>query len=51
MNQAIAAELNLSPEVLATRRDLEQLAEGRRDGPVLQGWRKAVIGDRLLAAL
>jgi ribonuclease D len=51
VNQATAAELSLSPEVLATRRDLEQLAEGQRDVAVLQGWRKGVIGDRLLAAL
>lgn len=51
LNQATAAELNLSPEVLATRRDLEQLAEGRRDVGVLHGWRREVIGQRLLDAL
>jgi ribonuclease D len=51
LNQSIAAELGLSPEVLATRRDLEQLVEGRRDVSVLQGWRRAVVGDRMLAAL
>lgn len=51
VNQAIAGELNLSPEILATRRDLEQLAEGRRDVPLLSGWRRTVIGERLLAAL
>lgn len=51
LNQAIAAELNISPEVLATRRDLEQLADGERDSAVLQGWRKAIVGERLLAAL
>ena len=50
--QAMAAELKLAPEVLATRRDLEQLADGRRDGAaVLTGWRRAVIGEALLAAL
>jgi len=47
----VAAELNLVPEVLATRRDLEQLADGRRDGAVLRGWRRAMLGERLLAAL
>ena len=31
-HKAVATELNLVPEVLATRRDLEQLADGRRDG-------------------
>jgi ribonuclease D len=51
LNQAVAAQLGLSPEILATRRDLEQLAEGRRDVPMLAGWRRAVIGERLLAAL
>ena len=51
ISQAAAAELDLVPEVLATRRDLEQLADGRRDGAVLRGWRRAVVGERLLAAL
>lgn len=51
LNQAIAAELGLSPEVLATRRDLELLADGRRDVGVLHGWRRDVAGDRMLAAL
>jgi ribonuclease D len=51
VTQAVAAELNLVPEVLATRRELEQLAGGRRDGAVLRGWRRSVLGERLLAAL
>ena len=51
VHRAVAAELALSPEVLATRRDLEQLAEGGRDVAVLRGWRRAVLGERLLAAL
>jgi ribonuclease D len=51
LNQAIAADLGLSPEVLATRRDLEQLADGRQDVAVLKGWRRGVIGDRMLAAI
>jgi ribonuclease D len=51
ISQAVARELNLAPEVLATRRDLEQLAEGRRDGPLLRGWRRSVLGAQLLAAL
>jgi len=51
LNQAIAADLGLSPEVLATRRDLELLADGRRDVGVLRGWRRDVVGDRMLAAL
>jgi ribonuclease D len=51
VSQAVATELNLVPEVLATRRDLEQLADGRRDGALLHGWRRAILGERLLAAL
>jgi ribonuclease D len=51
ISQSVAQELNLVPEVLATRRDLEQLAEGRRDGTVLRGWRRAIVGERLLGAL
>ncbi|HEY1899533.1 MAG TPA: ribonuclease D [Steroidobacteraceae bacterium] len=51
VHQAVASELNLPPEILATRRDLEQLADGRQDGGVLCGWRREVIGERLLAAL
>jgi ribonuclease D len=51
ISQVTARELNLVPEVLATRRDLEQLADGRRDGALLRGWRRAVLGERLLAAL
>lgn len=51
LNQTIAQTLGLSPEVLATRRDIEQLAEGARDVPILQGWRRAVVGEPMLAAL
>lgn len=51
LNQAIAADLGLSPEVLATRRDLELLADGHRDVGVLKGWRRDVVGNRMLAAL
>jgi ribonuclease D len=51
LNQAVALELAVSAEVLTTRRELEQLADGRRDVPVLQGWRRGVVGERLVAAL
>jgi ribonuclease D len=47
--KTIAQELGLSPEVLATRRDLQALLNGHTDVPPLQGWRKAVIGEPLLA--
>jgi ribonuclease D len=48
---SIAAELGLQPELLATRRELAALARGVRELPVLSGWRRAVVGERLLAAL
>jgi ribonuclease D len=51
LNQTLAAGLGLSPEVLATRRDLELLVDGRRDIGVLRGWRREVVGNRMLAAL
>ncbi len=44
-----ATELGIAPELLATRRDLEQLARGERATPVLSGWRAQVIGEGLLA--
>ncbi len=49
--QAIAGELRIQPEVLATRRELAALVRGARGLPVLSGWRREVIGEALLAAL
>lgn len=46
-----ATALNLAPEILATRRELEQLARGDRDGALLRGWRREAIGLDLLNAL
>jgi ribonuclease D len=48
---AAATELGIGQEVLATRRELERLAGGRQDVSLLRGWRKSVIGEKLLAAL
>jgi ribonuclease D len=47
----IAGELEIGPEVLATRRELEKLAAGRQDVSLLRGWRADVIGKKLLSAL
>lgn len=44
-----AEELKISPEILATRRDVEQLVFSRRTDRLSTGWRKDVIGDRLIA--
>ncbi|MBK6599428.1 MAG: ribonuclease D [Proteobacteria bacterium] len=45
----VAAELAIAPEVLATRRDLEQVARGDAGAAPLVGWRRDVVGVRLLA--
>jgi ribonuclease D len=48
---AVAGELEIGTEVLATRRDLERLAAGRQDVSLLRGWRADVLGKKLLSAL
>lgn len=48
---ARAAELGVSPELLATRAELRALVAGERDVGALTGWRRTMIGDSLLAAL
>ena len=47
----IAEQLQVMPEVLATRRDLQQLVNGDMDVPPLQGWRREVVGEVLLSLL
>jgi ribonuclease D len=49
--KAIAAELGIQPEILATRRELAAMIRGARQLPVLSGWRREVIGEPLLASL
>ncbi|HEX4023809.1 MAG TPA: ribonuclease D [Steroidobacteraceae bacterium] len=44
-------ELGIAPEILATRRQMQQLIAGERDAAPLTGWRRSVIGERLLGAL
>ena len=51
ISAAVANELEIGAEVLATRRDLEKLAAGRQDVILLRGWRAEVIGKKLLSAL
>jgi ribonuclease D len=46
-----AEEMRISPELLATRRDVEQLVFSNRTDRLASGWRKDVIGDRLVAKL
>ncbi len=48
---ARAAELQVSAELLAPRGELKALAMGQRDTHALAGWRREVIGNRLLESL
>lgn len=45
-----AQRIEVSPELLATRRDAEQLVYFGRQEHLLQGWRADVIGKALIAA-
>ena len=47
----VAKGLEINSEVLATRRELEKLAAGKQDVSLLRGWRKEIVGEKLLAAL
>jgi ribonuclease D len=49
--QQVARELELATEVLATRRDIEQLARGEAGALLMAGWRRDVVGERLLAVV
>jgi ribonuclease D len=51
VTQQTGRELGIAPEILATRRELERLVAGARDGGPMSGWRQAVIGQRLLQSL
>lgn len=51
-----AEELDMAPEILLKKKDLDALIRTEEDGqfslpPALSGWRKAVIGESLLAEL
>ncbi|MFN2339126.1 MAG: ribonuclease D [Gammaproteobacteria bacterium] len=44
-------EHSLHPSVLASRKDLARLIQGDEGAPLLQGWRRALIGAELRAIL
>ncbi|MDH5572861.1 MAG: HRDC domain-containing protein, partial [Gammaproteobacteria bacterium] len=39
---------NISTAIIATRKDIEKLVMGERELPVIQGWRKHIVGQTLL---
>lgn len=47
--RAQALQLSIAPELLATRRDVEQLVFGGHSEHLLNGWRRTLIGERLQA--
>jgi ribonuclease D len=47
----LAERHRVSSSLLATRRDIEALVLGRRDLPVLAGWRRELAGEELLQLL
>jgi ribonuclease D len=49
--RAQASQLSIAPELLATRRDVEHLVFSGHSEQLLSGWRRALIGERLLALL
>lgn len=49
--RALGAELEIQPEVLATRRELTAALRGERRLPMLTGWRREVVGLPLVEAL
>lgn len=48
---ACAQQANIPVPALATRKELEQMVCGRRDVRTLRGWRAAVAGDKIVAAI
>lgn len=48
--RSTAEKLEISPELLATRRDAEQLVYFDKYDELLKGWRRDVIGEALVAA-
>jgi ribonuclease D len=47
----VAAELEIQPEVLATRRELAAIARGEQDVAAMSGWRRKEVGEKLLAII
>ena len=46
-----AQEASISPQAIATRKDIEALVNGNRELDLLQGWRMELVGRELLDLL
>ncbi len=51
VTRQVATETGIGAELLAPRRELERIATGDHEVAALRGWRKNVVGERLLQAL
>ena len=47
----LAFENEISPGILCNRKDMEKLVMGEPELPILQGWRKQLIGQPVLNLL
>jgi ribonuclease D len=47
----LSEQHRISAPLLATRKDIEALVLGRRDLPLLEGWRRELAGEELLSLL
>ena len=48
---ARAAAARIAPSMIATRSEIRSLVSGRRDLPLLRGWRRDLVGKEILAML
>jgi ribonuclease D len=48
---ACADELGIANEIIAPRKELAAALTGARDSRVFRGWRRDLVGEKLLALL
>ena len=48
---ACAEELNIAAEIVAPKKELSASLNGERDSRVFTGWRRELIGEKLLEML
>ncbi|MEX2495664.1 MAG: ribonuclease D [Woeseia sp.] len=48
---AVAKDLGVMPEIIASRRELTEALHGARNLRVLRGWRRELVGEKLLEVL
>ncbi|MEL7536034.1 MAG: hypothetical protein AAFZ58_06235 [Pseudomonadota bacterium] len=48
---AVAADLGVEAEVIASMREIRAVSAGKRDARLFQGWRRSLVGESVLAEL